>query len=258
MLELIVKFMKYFLLHIGIFFCVISSYAQNSIMIAIHGSFSDISGQTHEVTLTNTESLDISFDIINQTGVTHQWRITRKKISVPSNWTDLLCWGHCTDQFGGTCFPADTLNDTWTSPSNQSVLFNINSGECGKLKVTVNPNTFATSGEARYRYYISDDGVNYSDSVDLLLNYMVSSKPVKEDILVNISPNPASDFIQITLNGGETANIKIIDALGTTLSKESIGSSKKINISELRNGVYFVVLEIPGSKTITRKVIIRH
>jgi hypothetical protein len=49
-----------------------------------------------------------------------------------------------------------------------------------------------------------------------------------------------------------------MDALGTTISKETVISSKKINVSDLRNGVYFVVIDIPGSKTITRKVIIRH
>lgn len=242
-----------------VFFCiVVNTYAQNSITISIQGTSTDISGQTYELALQSTDAVDVSFDIFNQTGVNHQWRVTRRKISVPANWTDLLCWGHCTDQFGGTCFPADTVYNPWTSPSNQSVLFDINNGECGKLKVTINSDEWTTNGQARYRYYISDDGLNYSDSVDLAMNYTVSVKPIKEEISVNISPNPASDFIQISLNGIESANVKIMDALGTTLTKEAIGYSKKINISDLRNGVYFVVLDIPGSKTITRKVIIRH
>lgn len=250
--------MKYFLFYMVFFCSVINTYAQNSITISIQGTSTDISGQTYEVALQSTDAVDVSFDIYNQTGVNHQWRVTRRKISVPTNWTDLLCWGHCTDQFGGTCFPADTVNNPWTSPSNQSVLFDINNGECGKLKVTINSDEWTTNGQARYRYYISDDGLNYSDSVDLAMNYIVSVKPIKEEISVNISPNPASDFIQISLNGIESANVKIMDALGTTLTKEAIGYSKKINISDLRNGVYFVVLDIPGSKTITRKVIIRH
>ena len=83
----------------------------------------------------------------------------------------------------------------------------------------------------------------------------------EKDIFIapqNIGPNPATDYIQITMNGVESANLKIMDALGTTISKEAITSKKKINVSDLRNGVYFVVIEIPGSKTITRKVIIRH
>ncbi len=249
--------MKFLFLYLAFFICVFGLNAQNTISIEIPGTNTDISGQTHEVALTTTDPVEVSFDLINNTGSTHQWRITRDKISVPTTWSDFLCWGHCTDQFGGTCYAAN-VSDPWTTPANPSVLFDINNSECGKLKVTVNPYDWNTNGQAHYRYYLSDDGTNFSDSVDLVLSYTAALKPVKEEISVNIGPNPAADYVQITMNGVEAANIKIMDALGTTISKETLISSKKINVSELRNGVYFVVIEIPGTKTITRKVIIRH
>ena len=249
--------MKFLFLYLAFFIYVFEFNAQNTISIEIPGTNTDISGQTHEVELTNSESIDVSFDIINNTGATHQWRITRDKISVPTTWSDFLCWGHCTDQFGGTCYAAN-VSDPWTTPATQSVLFDVNNGECGKLKVTINPDDWTTTGQARYRYYISDNGTNFSDSVDLVLSYTAAVKPVKEEISVNIGPNPASDYVQINMSGVESATLKIIDALGTTISKEGINSKKKINVSELRNGVYFLVIDIPGSKTITRKVIIRH
>ena len=249
--------MKFLFLYIALFVCVFGLNAQNSIMIAVYGTTTDISGQTHEVALTTIDPVEVSFDLINNTGATHQWIITRDKISVPTTWSDFLCWGHCTDQFGGTCYAAN-VSDPWTTPATQSVLFDVNNGECGKLKVTINPDDLTTTGQARYRYYVSDNGTNFSDSVDLVLSYTAALKPVKEEISVNIGPNPAADYIQITTSGVEAANIKIMDALGTTISKETIISSKKINVSDLRNGVYFLVIEIPGSKTITRKVIIRH
>ena len=249
--------MKFLFLYLAFFIYVFEIIAQNTISIEIPGTNTDISGQTHEVALTTTDPVEVSFDLINNTGSTHQWRITRDKISVPTTWSDFLCWGHCTDQFGGTCYAAN-VSDPWTTPANPSVLFDINNSECGKLKVTVNPYDWNTNGQAHYRYYLSDDGTNFSDSVDLVLSYTAALKPVKEEISVNIGPNPAADYVQITMNGVESANLKIMDALGTTISKEAIFSSKKINVSDLRNGVYFVVIEIPGSKTITRKVIIRH
>jgi hypothetical protein len=249
--------MKFLFLYLAFFIYVFEINAQNTISIEIPGTNTDISGQTHEVALTTTDPVEVSFDLINNTGSTHQWRITRDKISVPTTWSDFLCWGHCTDQFGGTCYAAN-VSDPWTTPANPSVLFDINNSECGKLKVTVNPYDWNTNGQAHYRYYLSDDGTNFSDSVDLVLSYTAALKPVKEEISVNIGPNPAADYVQITMNGVEVANIKIMDALGTTISKETLISSKKINVSELRNGVYFVVIEIPGTKTITRKVIIRH
>ena len=249
--------MKFLFLYIAFFLCVFGLNAQNTISIEIPGTNTDISGQTHEVALTTTDPVEVSFDLINNTGSTHQWRITRDKISVPTTWSDFLCWGHCTDQFGGTCYAAN-VSDPWTTPATQSVLFDVNNGECGKLKVTINPDDWTTTGQARYRYYVSDNGTNFSDSVDLVLSYTAALKPVKEEISVNIGPNPASDYVQINMSGVESATLKIIDALGTTISKEGINSKKKINVSELRNGVYFLVIDIPGSKTITRKVIIRH
>ena len=249
--------MKFLFLYLAFFICVFGLNAQNTISIEIPGTNTDISGQTHEVALTTTDPVEVSFDLINNTGSTHQWRITRDKISVPTTWSDFLCWGHCTDQFGGTCYAAN-VSDPWTTPPTQSVLFDVNNGECGKLKVTINPDDWTTTGQARYRYYVSDNGTNFSDSVDLVLSYTAALKPVKEEISVNIGPNPASDYVQINMSGVESATLKIIDALGTTISKEGINSKKKINVSELRNGVYFLVIDIPGSKTITRKVIIRH
>ena len=249
--------MKFLFLYLAFFLCVFGLNAQNTISIEIPGTNTDISGQTHEVALTTTDPVEVSFDLINNTGSTHQWRITRDKISVPTTWSDFLCWGHCTDQFGGTCYAAN-VSDPWTTPATQSVLFDVNNGECGKLKVTINPDDWTTTGQARYRYYISDNGTNFSDSVDLVLSYTAALKPVKEEISINIGPNPASDYVQINMSGVESATLKIIDALGTTISKEGINSKKKINVSELRNGVYFLVIDIPGSKTITRKVIIRH
>ena len=249
--------MKFLFLHLAFFIYVFEFNAQNTISIEIPGTNTDISGQTHEVALTTTDPVEVSFDLINNTGSTHQWRITRDKISVPTTWSDFLCWGHCTDQFGGTCYAAN-VSDPWTTPATQSVLFDVNNGECGKLKVTINPDDWTTTGQARYRYYVSDNGTNFSDSVDLVLSYTAALKPVKEEISVNIGPNPASDYVQINMSGVESATLKIIDALGTTISKEGINSKKKINVSELRNGVYFLVIDIPGSKTITRKVIIRH
>ncbi|NBN98595.1 MAG: T9SS C-terminal target domain-containing protein, partial [Flavobacteriia bacterium] len=42
------------------------------------------------------------------------------------------------------------------------------------------------------------------------------------------------------------------------LMKEQFISSKKINTSEFRSGVYFISFEAPGVKSFTRKIIVRH
>ena len=184
--------MKFLFLYLAFFLCVFGLNAQNTISIEIPGTNTDISGQTHEVALTTTDPVEVSFDLINNTGSSHQWRITRDKISVPTTWSDFLCWGHCTDQFGGTCYAAN-VSDPWTTPANTSVLFDINNSECGKLKVTVNPYDWNTNGQAHYRYYLSDDGTNFSDSVDLVLSYTAALKPVKEEISVMIGSKSSEE-----------------------------------------------------------------
>jgi hypothetical protein len=83
-------------------------------------------------------------------------------------------------------------------------------------------------------------------------------KPIKEDISVSIVPNPATDYIQISMTGIENASLKVVDVFGSTIMKENIGSSKKINVSDFNNGIYFLVFDVPGKKSFTRKVIIRH
>ena len=47
--------------------------------------------------------------------------------------------------------------------------------------------------------------------------------------------------------------------LGNVVLKETVmGSSKTINTSSFRNGVYFVRVEADNQRTINRKLIIRH
>ena len=71
--------------------------------------------------------------------------------------------------------------------------------------------------------------------------------------------NPATDFISINLNGIETAAIKIVDVLGNTVFKDSYFSGvKKVDVSNFKNGIYFVMIESNGIKTMTRKVVIKH
>jgi CRISPR/Cas system-associated protein Cas7 (RAMP superfamily) len=60
------------------------------------------------------------------------------------------------------------------------------------------------------------------------------------------------------LNGIESASFKMVDALGSTMVKETIYSNKKINTSDYKSGLYFIVFDISGQKPITRKVVIRH
>jgi hypothetical protein len=232
--------------------------AQDGISIVIDGQTTELSGQAYNVVATSNLSFDVPFDVFNNTGQSHQWRVTRKKISVGAGWTDGLCWGHGTDPFGGTCFSSGQMNaNPWTTPGSAGVLFTINNGEYGKMKASIDPEDLSSS-TSHYRYYISDDGINYADSVDLIVNFMAALKPVKEPVSVTIVPNPASDYINITLNGAESVTMKMADVVGNLIMKETISSNKKIDVTDLKSGVYIISFEGSGVKSFSRKVIIRH
>jgi hypothetical protein len=242
-------------------FCLLSvvSIAQNNIVIHLDGQTADISGQTHTMLAPTSASFDVSFDIVNNTGSTAQWRITRKQLNIPTGWTDALCWGHSTDPFGGTCYSSSQMNtNPWTTPGTQTVLFNINDGEYGKMKVSVDPedNTF---GQAHYRYYVTTNGLTMLDSVDLVIDYLATVKPtVKEEISITVSPNPSTEYVNIQFTGVEQMQLKMVDALGNVITRELLTSNRKINVSDLNSGIYFLVFEAPGSKSITRKLVVRH
>ncbi|MBM3452684.1 MAG: T9SS type A sorting domain-containing protein [Bacteroidetes bacterium] len=235
-----------------------ASFAQNGIIIKIEGGSDDISGLTHTMTAPGSTVFDVPFIIENQTGQSHQWVVTRYKINVPTGWADGLCWGHSTDPFGGTCYSSSQMSaNPWTSSTNPNLLFTIDNGEYGKMKPQINPADDA-SGQAHYRYYISDPGSGYSDSVDLIIDYTASLKPVKDEVSVSIVPNPASDYISISTNGFENASLKIIDILGNTVYKDVISGTKTILTSNYKTGVYFVTIDQPGMKPVSRKIVIRH
>jgi hypothetical protein len=46
--------------------------------------------------------------------------------------------------------------------------------------------------------------------------------------------------------------------MGSTIMRDQVSATKKINTSEFKSGVYFISFEGQGTKPFTRKVIIRH
>ncbi|MEY3424787.1 MAG: hypothetical protein RL679_145 [Bacteroidota bacterium] len=238
--------------------------AQDGISIQLDGTGPDISGSIYSVNLFGTSPelvggvLDVHFVVTNTTGSDQQWKITRKRISVPASWNDQICWPplcynttgaiYSTPNSGGN--PAPTIINGTSETTNN---------EIAELKPRITPDQSSAS-YALYRYYITEITTgNYLDSVDLEVNFTMGVSNVKQEISVSIAPNPATDFISINLNGIETAAIKIVDVLGNTVFRDSYFSGvKKIDVSNFKNGIYFVMIESNGIKTMTRKVVIKH
>lgn len=217
--------------------------------IALYGTSTDISGTTVPFNLTQTASFEHMFDfeVTNMTGSNASWMVTRYNVSNPSGWNGQFCWAG--NAGVGNCYPAVT--DDYQNSNLETVEVD----SSGLLSVYI---TSTGSGTATYRYYISTDGQNYIDSIDVLVTSSlgIDEKPV---VSVGISPNPASENIVINTSGMNNASVKIVDVLGNLVLDETMFESKKnINVSKFRNGVYFVLVEGEGIKPITRKVIVRH
>ena len=77
---------------------------------------------------------------------------------------------------------------------------------------------------------------------------------VKEITIINspfsISPNPAKDYI--TINGPNIKHITITDISGRTLI---LSKEKKINISNLQNGVYLINIETSEGNRVAQKLL---
>lgn len=231
---------------------------QNSISqtsINIVGETTNVSGTVitkditpDDQTLINTGWVEEYFDMHNNTGANQVWRITRKIIFAPSDWTDAVCWGtNCNDATG----------NLWVSPNTiQNPAPTIANNSSGQMILHITPNT-TTSGAGQYRYYITNGG-NYLDSVDVLVNFSVGIKDVNSDNSFSIHPNPASDYIFLETKHQENSFVKITDLLGNIVYSNEIIDFQKIDVTNFNDGMYLIQTISSGEITHNEKLLIKH
>jgi len=214
------------------------------------GASGDISGTQIDYTTAGAEVV-VDIHVENISGVSMDLTVKRERINEQASWTDYVCWGHETDPFGGICYPFYATNP-WETPT----ALTVGDGEAGIIAAHINPLT-PDFGCVVYRYTIMD-GATPLDSLDVGVCKTVSIEEAPS-LTVSVAPNPANSYVKVKANGVEGATVKMVDVLGNVVLKETfIGSSKTINVSEFRNGIYFIRVEARGVKTINRKVIVRH
>ncbi len=71
-------------------------------------------------------------------------------------------------------------------------------------------------------------------------------------------PNPANEVVTIELDKNNV-DLNIVDLLGKTVFTQSnVISNRQINVSELKNGVYFISVLKNGTVLKTEKLIVKH
>ena len=80
-----------------------------------------------------------------------------------------------------------------------------------------------------------------------------------DDITVSLYPNPASEFLNVTIKGGLTkGSIKIFSALGTEIYSDELDGFKKIDLSDFKNNVYLVNIYSNEVLVQTTRFVVRH
>ncbi len=95
-----------------------------------------------------------------------------------------------------------------------------------------------------------------------LLGFSQSNlKPLHDngDIILSVYPNPATDFINISIKGNNSdAIVKIYSALGTEVFSENVDNFKKIDVSDFKNNVYIINVYAKDELLETARFVVRH
>ncbi|MFT6921255.1 MAG: hypothetical protein ACJA1C_000249 [Crocinitomicaceae bacterium] len=212
----------------------------------------NFSGETIQINSNGQSSLTVHLLFNNLTQNQQDWIISRQRLNLnPSGW-EYIQFGVTTDVFGGVGADLSTSPDLWIAPPNfeQTVEFD----EVLGLSVFLSPSS--TSGCGTYRYYLGTTLDPFQDSVDLEICYTLVINDLSE-IEANIYPNPSSSQLNVEADLMD-ASIAIADLSGRTLLAEQFNNEMNLNVAELKDGVYFVIIEKKGISTIKEKIIVQH
>jgi hypothetical protein len=258
--------MKQIILSASLFFaCLGGVQAQSGVEIRHDGVGNNLAGSSLDLYLYASHpdvvagTIDVHFVITNNTGADKQWKITRKEISVPSTWVDQLCWPpSCYPSTDGLFTTPSTVGSPAPTILNGTSTATTSLGNLeAEMKPRITPDASVNS-YAHYRYYINEGGA-YIDSVDLKINYTLGITTPKQTPVLTLTPNPADNYVTVSVGTTGNATMKVVDVLGNVVMTDVItDGTETINLSDFKNGVYFIQVESSETKLMTRKLIVRH
>lgn len=229
-----------------------SAYSQYEIRLS--GAGNDISGTEHLLTVTTDGTKNLLFQVKNVSGASKVVGMERLRLTNMAAWEDNLCWGAEGDP-NGKCYTAAQMpTNPWSTPVANYVP--IADGGNGSLVVDTK---VVGAGTEVYRFYVLE-GSTRMDSVDVRVTSTLGiTANTTEKQEISVYPNPASTVLTIA---GATADnvmeVHITDVLGKTVCSETVTGTKKLDVSEYKNGVYLVSINEKGSAVQTRRVVVKH
>ncbi len=234
---------------IGVLF-VASGYAQSFVIKDKSGV--DVTGQTISQFFAPGESDGaIGLDVFNVSASAKNVKVKRLDISLVDSTLSYFCWA--------LCYP------DWITESPDPVL--IESGSF-VTNFTGDIQYRSIQGTSRVRYTFFDAD-NRQDSSFVILDYIVgtlgieSNFPERAEIIGYAYPNPANSFVSFNYDipsSSTGAKVKITSLLGTVVDEIQLDKTEgkaNINVSNLKNGIYFYSLMLNNSAAITRKFVVK-
>jgi len=181
------------------------------------------------------------FYVVNNTGFAQDFIITRRLVSEPTGFLNYICWDMCYN-------PSSLI--LWSSGSS-----NIWNGQSKFFSTYV---ISTIQGSAHYRYYVSNDGFNFIDSVDVVVSTLYVGIPERNKSKYKVFPNPAKNSITISRNTNSSNQLKILDSLGKLVLSSTLSNKEsKINLSQLKPGYYFyTIIDSENGEVISNRLII--
>jgi hypothetical protein len=154
----------------------------------------------------------------------------------------------------------ENIQLTWDAPSGKAltgynIYYSFNGGDFNLLANTTETSYIVESpGSGLHSYYLTavyDEGESEPTNIQEVL---LTTTDEFESDCINVFPNPAGDYV--FLNSDEPINSYIIyNYNGQSLMKKKTNDkSYKLNISQLKPGIYFVVIE-SGNRSVSRQFI---
>ncbi len=216
-------------------------------------STTDIAGTTLNVTFEGDE-YEASFYLKNISGSPINTFVRRVNILTT---TEAVQYGICYGVYdvndpnnAGLCYPPNELQ-TDITPNGLSA----DAANLIAIKTNV---LYDLNQPVHFRYYFEDEnGVKY-DSLDIKLSTTLAVKDLKSAVSFTAYPNPANDVINLSVQGSSDNAFKLIDVLGNVIVEDQFGVSKKLNVSQFKNGVYILTIYSNGKMIQTKRIVVRH
>lgn len=234
------------------FFAQVKVVAPLNLGLNLNASTIDVSGVPADF------ELDQVLWLIRQDNVDRTVKCRRYEIDVAAGTENTTCWVFCPTSY-------DVAGDfpLYIAPLTESFPDAANGDTIKSFSAHYKPKGVDGCSLFKYEWFDSADPSIVLCSVFIRFSHNVSTSctaSLEEVKSVNLKmyPNPASEVVTLELDK-KNVDLNIVDLLGKTVFTQSnVINNSQINVSELKNGVYFISVLKNGIVLKTEKLIVKH